>query len=75
MTLCFPQDWPGGVKDTCSGGKPGEERVHHPGSRQPSVVPWLKREPQRVSPGLFIHTNSSGRQIILLSDQTFFLEN
>lgn len=55
MTICFPQDWPGRVKDPCSGGKPGEERVYYPGSRQSSVVPWLKREPQWVSPAFFIY--------------------
>ena len=53
----FPQDRSGGVKNSSSGGKPGEEWVHHLGSCQPSVLPWLQREPQRVSSVLYIQTS------------------
>lgn len=41
LFVFFPQDRPGGVKDPCSGGKPGEERVHYPGSCKPPVIPGI----------------------------------
>lgn len=61
--LSWWQDWSGGVQDPSSGGEPGEERVHHLGARQPTVLPWFQREPQRVSPLLFF-TDGHERQCV-----------